>query len=524
MKTKPFAAHQAIGARLLSENPQHYMLGCEQGTGKTWMLLADAERQYEAGEIAALLVIAPRGVHHNWVRREIPTHLSAPHIAIAYSSGAGKRAMKQLEALVTPSDATELRILTINVDALSSAVGFRLAHALVTRFKAMIVWDESHDGKNPAATRTKRAIALARHAVSRRAASGTPIGQGPADAYSQFDFLAPGLLGTTSYRAFVAEYSQLLPPTNQLALSIVERRTPGLVAEYRDAVRWGERERIADLTARLSRVAPQIVARDVNGRPRWRNLEKLTAKLDRYMYRVLKRDCLDLPPKVYQTHYFELPAAQRRLYDYVDDASRFDRQDGIVDIYSALTKAGKLRQVTSGFIMVDGEATELMPDAVNPRLGALIDCVADLDGQFIVWATFREEIVAIERAMRALGITCTTYCGDTSDAERADAIDAFQAGSIRAFIGNPASGGTGITLTAAQTAIYYSNNFSLQTRLQSEDRNHRIGTTGTALYIDLAAADTYDETVAAALQSKREVAEAILGDEIISKGLRFAKK
>jgi SNF2 family DNA or RNA helicase len=85
---------------------------------------------------------------------------------------------------------------------------------------------------------------------------------------------------------------------------------------------------------------------------------------------------------------------------------------------------------------------------------------------------------------------------------------------VRFFVANPQAGGTGLTLTAANTAIYFSNSFSLEERLQSEDRCHRIGTKEPVVYIDLVAADTVDERIAAALQSKAATAEEILAFEL----------
>ena len=84
--------------------------------------------------------------------------------------------------------------------------------------------------------------------------------------------------------------------------------------------------------------------------------------------------------------------------------------------------------------------------------------------------------------------------------------------AITAFIGQPQAGGIGLTLTAAETVIYYSNDFNLGTRLQSEDRCHRIGTRHNVVYIDLVALNTLDAPIARALQRKTAVAAEILGD------------
>jgi len=482
MKTEPMA-HQITGGNLLAANPGFYGLGAEQGTGKTWMLLADAEAQWKSGKATAVLVVAPKGVHTNWIRREIPLHMGIPLRADYYASGAGKRRTKAWEALLERDDRW-LTIFAINIDALNTPNGYKFAARFLKAHKAIMITDESSRIKNPGAARTKKAIKLGTLAISRRIASGTMMTQGPQDVFSQFEFLleSGGLLGTTSYRAFVAEYCQTLPPDNPIVIE----------------------------AARKSGFAPQIIARDPTGRPIFRNLERLRELMSPYIYRVLKKDCLDLPPKVYSNHYFELPPSQRKVYEAALHELRYERDNGAIDKFSALTKLNKLRQITSGFIMLDGVATALPEDSA--RLSAFKDLVEDVDGQFIVWAVYREEIRQIAEALRAAGISTVEYHGGVKEKAREEAVDDFQGGSARAFVGNAQAGGIGLTLTAAETSIYYSNDFSLELRLQSEDRNHRKGTKGTVRYIDLVAVDSIDEKVASVLQSKSEVADFVMNN------------
>lgn len=480
MKTEPMA-HQREGLARLSGHPFRYALGCEQGTGKTWMLLADAERQFLSGAIRALLIIAPKGVHTNWIRREIPRHLGVPHRAELWMSGAGVKHTRRLERLLKADPEEDgLPILAMNVDALNTKRGYEFAERFLRRFGAvMMVVDESQKIKNPSAKRTRRALALGELAAARRISSGTLVADSPLDLFAQYEFLAPGLLGTTSYRAFVAEYAELLPPGHPLLSHISAGR----------------------------RGSPQIVRKDEAGRPVYRNLEKLRRALAPVTYRVTKDECLDLPPKVYQTMYFELEPEQRRLYERVKAEVMYWREDGGVDTFTALTLITKLQQITSGFILVDGEPTEFASS--GPRMAALKEVVEATEGPIIVWARFRAELERIARELAEYGVV--SYHGGVSPKDREAAIDAFQSGAARIFIANPAAGGTGLTLHAARTVIYHSCSFSLEERLQSEDRAHRIGTRRPVLYIDLVASDTIDERIAAALQAKAGVAEELLG-------------
>lgn len=476
MKTTPMA-HQKEGLARLAAAPEFFALGAEPGTGKTWMLLADAAAQFEAGRIDGLVVVAPKGVHTNWVLREIPTHMSIPVRAEFWLSGASRERMARLAKLLVP-DPEKLAILTINVDALNTEKGFNYVDRFMTIYRCMMVIDESQRIKNPAARRTKRAHLLGRKAVSRRIASGTLVADKPVDLFGQYEFLAPGLLGTTSLRAFTAEYTELLPDHHPLVAAIARKSRGG---------------------------RPQVPRTDANGRPVYRNLDKLRRLMAPHTFRVLKKDCLDLPPKIYQTRYFELSSSQRRLYEQVKEELRYEHADGEVDIFNAMTAINKLRQLTSGFILSEGRAIALADH--GPRLSALTEQVEELEGQIIIWASFREEIRILAETF---GDEAVTYHGGTSPKDREAAIELFQSGEKRFFIGHPAAAGTGLTLTAATTAIYYSCGFSLEERMQSEDRCHRIGTTEPVLYIDLVARDTVDERIAAALTSKRQTADAIL--------------
>lgn len=491
MKTKPMT--QQIEALRRSEGREAYGYFMEQGTGKSWTTLADAERAYTQGLIDGLLVLAPKGVHTNWVRREIPTHLSAPCIARAWTKAGGQKTKRALEDLFKPRNEDEpvpLRVLSMNFDALNTKDGFDMAERFLNATRCMIVVDESSRIKNPGAARTKKLMELREYAVMRRILSGTPVTNSPPDIFAQMEFLEPGVLGTTSYRAFVAEYSELLDSSDRMFQKMVEKNP-----------------RIAKA---------QIVARDELGRPKYRNLDKLRAKIEPHAFRVLKRDCLDLPEKIYTTHFFELEPKQRQAYDLMQTENRIEIVPGEVVPVHKLAAIVKLQQIVSGYVVPPPGATldfePIFMEEGNPRLDAFTDLMEDIEGSVIVWAKFTPEIDAICKRLDKLEISYVRYDGGVKDADREKAVDDFQAGRARVFVGQARAGGIGLTLTRAETTIYYSNDYNLETRLQSEDRNHRIGTKNSVRYIDLTAADTIDEDIVVVLQSKKSTAAQILGD------------
>lgn len=495
MKTQGMG-HQLEYLRL-SAGRDYFALFMEQGTGKTWSILADAERLYAAGKIDALFVLAPNGVHTNWVRREIPTHLDAECVSRAWRSGAGKREMARLEDLFVPrarGGIVPLRVLAMNIDAIITEKAFAFASRFLNATRAMIAVDESTRIKNHSAKRSERARQLRALAEYARIASGRPNPQSPLDFFGQMEFLRSGLLGTSSYRAFVAEYAELVDMDSYAMKTIISKNPKAAFA--------------------------QIVAKDeVTGEPRFRNLGKLQKLIAPHAYRVLKRDCLDLPDKVYQQSYFELAPAQRKAYALMDEEQRIllDGQETPVRRLGAMTK---LQQITSGFVLLDGQVLRPPQLKDNPRLDALLELVEDDDAPVIVWARFREELRVIAEALRAAGRRVVEYHGGTGHKEREEAVDAFQRGDADAFVGQPQAGGIGLTLTRAEWTVYYSNDFNLETRLQSEDRNHRIGTKKSVRYVDLIAANTLDEAITRSLQRKERLGAVLLGDKKLAAAAR----
>lgn len=484
MKTKPTKLQKEARERLKA-HPDFYYIAGEQGTGKTWMCLDDIERKFNAGEITGALIIAPNGVHINWIYREVPMHLEAAAEGDWFVAGAGKKRAKKWERLFNADDG-KLKLFAINIDAIIHKSGFDLAHRFLKAHRAVIVLDEAHRIKTPTAARTKAMMRLRPLAQSVRLGSGTPMPLGPPDLFSQFKFMSPekALLGTTSYRAFVAEFAKLAPADSPLVTSIMQKSR--------------------------SRFVPQIIETDSEGRKCWRNLDKLRDLISPYMFRVSK-DALKLPPKVYEPRYFELEPKERQAYDRLFTDCRHEFPDGETEVYSKLAVRQKLRQASSGFLLREGVAYDFVG---NTRMKLFKDVLEDLDGQFIVWAVFKEELRRIEDVLRGAEISFVTYHGDTPKADRIAAIDVFQAGKVRCFLANPQAAGIGTTLTAAKDVVYYSNTPNYEHRAQSEDRAHRKGTAHTVRYIDLVALGTVDEFLINNNQLKEDVSREVLGDTI----------
>ena len=461
----------------------------DMGTGKTWIAINNVADLWASGDLDSVLVFAPNGVHMNWTRLELPKHMpdwcrykTAPWVA-----GAKIAERKAIESVLESGDHTELRIFAMNWEALQSKRGQVAAKQFcVSAGSLMIICDESDSIKNPKAARTKALFKLKRFAEWRRIMTGTPINNAPFDAFTQLTFLDENIFGTSSFYAFKAEYAEMLPPMNPLVQNIKQKTR--------------------------SRGTPQIVATGPGGRPKYRNLDKLSRLMASVSSRVLKEDCLDLPEKIYKTVFFKLTNEQLAVYKKAEEECRlaFEDEDTPFDRLVAL---GKLAQITSGYYIHPHADEPVRIEGDTPKLDLLINRVKAIlaaDEQVIIWARYRIEIADIVAALRKENIICAEYHGGTKKCDRIDAIDLFEKGQVPVFVGNQQAGGTGITLVAASYVIYFSNNFSLRDRLQSEDRAHRIGQTKNVTYINIAAQGTVDEDVVAALSDKKDVAELIV--------------
>lgn len=458
-KTKPFD-HQRK-AFYMSRDSESFALLMEQGTGKTKVIIDNAAYLYGAGKINCMVVIAPNGVHRNWIRKEIPEHLPdwCPYESVYYYSGMKKKDTERFEEVMSTHD--KMKVFTFNVEAFVSKNAVNLINKIMLANQVLLVVDESSRIKRPGAQRTKVITKLSNLCKYRRIMTGTPVTKGPEDIYSQFKFLDPQILGYDSFYSFKARYCIMGGFENK-----------------------------------------QIVA--------YQNVDELTKNIEGHSFRVLKKDCLDLPDKIYQRYPVELSDKQRKLYDQMRKTYIAELEGEQIDAPATITRLLRLQQIVCGWFPTE---TEVKPiEDKNPRLNALLEILSDIDSKVIIWARFKADLKAIERALGSLAVA---YYGEVSNDARADAVERFQNDpKIRYFVGQPQSGGIGLTLTAADYAVYYSNSFDLETRLQSEDRCHRIGTKNNVTYIDLEAPKTVDTKIIKALRSKKNLADVITKDPI----------
>lgn len=468
-KTEPYE-HQ-ITALEKSWNKEEYGYFMEMGTGKSKVLVDNIAMLYDKGKINAALIIAPKGVYRNWFSNEIPNHLPCHidhHVSI-WTGTTSKAKNKDYELLFEIN--YDLHILIMNVEAFSTKKGLEFATKFLNCHKALMAVDESTTIKTPTAKRTKAILSLGKLAKYRRILTGSPVTKSPLDLYTQCNFLHEELLGFNSYYTFRNRYATMI-----------------------DRNFGGRRVQI------------------VGG---YKRLDELSDSLKKFSYRVLKENCLDLPEKIYIQREVELSDEQKKIYSTMKSAALALLKGKMATAPHVLTQLMRLHQITCGHLKNDDDT---ITEIKNNRMSELLDVLDEVEGKVIIWANYVYDINQIVKAIsKKYGEdSIVQYYGAIPADVRQKNIEKFQdpKSDSRFFVGNPQTGGYGITLTAANNVIYYSNGYDLEKRLQSEDRAHRIGQKKSVTYVDFITPKTVDEKIVKALRKKMNIATEIMGEDI----------
>lgn len=530
----------------------------EQGTGKSKLTIDTACWLYLLGRIDTVVVVAPNGVHRNWVENEIPDHV--PNAIMSQSKAFHFQSQRadtkwHKQAVRTILNHRGLAWFAMSYDAFVTAAGKRALIDLFDKRRVFYVMDEGHYIKTPSAERTKSILRSAKYAPYRRLLTGTPIAQGPFDAWSEIKFLVENYwdgCGLGTFTEFKTHFGIFKKVRNAHVKSFFNEKT-------------GKWEKAPPEGA----LVPVLVG--------YRNLDELNALLKPIASRVTKDEVLDLPPKLYTKRYFTMSPEQGKLYREMRDEFMVwldsdqarennaverpqtcptcgdkhevevegfiyqcpdcvvpDYQDGdiLVAAEMAMTRMLRLQQITCGYLPTEEETEPLyVIPGPNRRLQGLCDDIETRAHKTIVWARFQLDITLIIEELTRRGIRAVRYDGLVSDDQRAENKALFQGerpvyergimiGRVpippeeqaQVFVGNPAAGATGLTLTAARNVDYYSNSFKLIDRLQSEDRAHRIGQHNEVFYTDWIAEETIDEKIVESLRTKFNIASRIVGD------------
>jgi SNF2 family DNA or RNA helicase len=366
----------------------------------------------------------------------------------------------------------------VGIESMSSSNRVILSALSICDENTAIVCDESSYIKSHDSARTRNIMRCAQNTKYRMILNGTPLSNGFADLFSQLKFLSPKILGYHSFFSFAAnhlEYSE---------------KYPGLVV-------------------------------------RCHNTKRLAERMKPFVFQVRKDDCLDLPEKIYSYRHYELSRQQKEYYKEAKEEflAKFSEEDTI-EVYDIFKLFIQLQQICSGFVKENG----VIKDLAHGRIDLLLETIREIpnDKKIIIWAKYIHDIDAILSAIKEeCGVDyCVEYSGRKTEKERNEQVKQFTE-KARFFVGTQATGGHGLNeLTCSHYTIFYNNNFKFGERLQTEDRQHRIGQTNNVTYIDLVASGTIDEKIMNALLKKEN---ALLSfkeelDRVKKKSLKEAKK
>lgn len=473
---KPFQ-HQLVATESMIGSEAFGLL-MEMGTGKTYCVALELNHyacSLSSNEMLRIIIACPKSLRENW-KRELSWGIGDMHnIAIDILNG-DMNSINQIVAVV--SDEARIKILIVSYDSVDT---------MLPQLKAFkptyYCGDESHYLKNPESQRSAANLELAHCAVMRRILTGTPVSNNILDVWHQFEILRKGALGFTTYKGFKKEYAY------------VEMS--------------GQFEKVTGFKDD--------------------KVEELKEHMARLSFVVKKERCLDLPERLYDTAYIEMPTPMREAYDqfakefYVmlDDKSEVKTEFIIVQML-------KLSQICCGFMVgtKQVEGTEDDPEFVktiqsipcnDAKLDQMLEDAAEVckNGKLIIWSRFRISNRVIANRLKDMGIKASVFDGGVHTEDRQKIIDNFNnSDDLRVIIANAQSGGVGLTLLGTKTApchtaFFYSNSFNFGERDQAEARNHRIGQTNKVLYRDYVYANSIEEVIVDTLRSKKDVSEAV---------------
>ncbi len=513
----------------LSWNKPYFALLLEYGTGKTRIIIDNTACLFEMGEIEALVIIAPNSVHERWITEQTPSWLPGriKYIARFWENKKSKKYKRSLEDFWRDSNEDKLKIFTINVEALQSSTRAQnFSERFVREFPTFLTVDESTRIKSPGARRTKFIINhLSKWALYKRTLTGNEITRSPFDVYSPYRFLERHFWRPIpNYHVFTHRYGEFKTRfTYRKELKLKKPLKCWKCREYINKVKFKRSVKLFAVcqlcNAVLKDKLPWNVKKilDNDGKQefpkliRYKNLNELKAKTSKYSFLVRKEDCMDIPPKIYESLYTEMNSEQKRTYRELKEDLITEYEDVELSVVNKISLMVRFQQIVGGFFP-NNEDDKIIPlGDSNPKIDRMLYDLEDIDtgSPIIIWARFVPELIAIHRIFQKEfpEKNSVLYYGGVKKKDRPFIIDSFQNNEIHFLISNPAVGGTGLNLQNSHINYYLSNDFNSENRWQSEDRTHRGGQTLSCLYKDIYIKGTVDDTIKKANETKKHIAE-----------------
>jgi hypothetical protein len=472
----------------------------EMGTGKSKVVVDEFGWRVYCKDVSDLLLIAPAGCYRNWDRDASEDDLAELHkhldpqifeklVVRPWRSGGGKQHLELVRALMRVRGRP--RAFIVNVEALSSVErAIKACEEFIDTSErgVLLAIDESTIIANGRANRSEAVeqLGLRPNIAAKRILTGLVAPNSPMNIWSQFNFLDPRIIGFRSFVNFRSRYA------------IQEELKIGGMSD--------------------SEARAKGIKRPPNPRPivAYRNIEELHEKIAPYSFRVLKEDCLDLPPKVYMPiREVPLTKEQKRIYmEMKEFATARLASETYVTATMVLTHRLRLSQILNGYVKDEEDVIREIPEL---RTDELMKVLQEYEGKAIIWTSHDFSVRRItDRLRQEYGPqSVAQFWGGNRSTRHLDEARFKTDPRCRFNVSTPSAGGMGNTWVVAGLAIFYDNSDSLKDRMQAEDRNHRDGlieAAGSATYLDLAASGTLDHRKISNLRKKLDLAAMVTAD------------
>lgn len=460
----------------------------EMRTGKTKTVLDEFGELESKGEVKHLLVIAPAGVYRTWepaIEEHLADSLRRRAKVLRWESKDKAGRAKVAAAVV----AEGVKIFLMNIEALSTVPDAQQAVAkFIKRYPTMVVVDESTTIKSHEANRTKFCLAAAKHpnAKYRRILSGLPTPQGPLDIFTQMQFLDPNILNFTYGKTLAQNY-------------------------YAFRRRYAIFKKIRGPGGRTIEVIDKE-----HGDNGYQHIDELKAKMKSYVYRVKRSQCHVELPAMYLRRDVAMTPVQQKAYDDMAAKMRVElsnTESVTADI--VLTQLLRLHQICCGHLSsMDADGNGKITDLPENRTAEMLNVLAEHEGKAIVWTAYDADVHKITAALEdtyGAGSVARFWGGNRNSREDEEKRFLHDP-QCRFMVSTAASGGRGRTWTIADLVIYHSNTFSLEHRMQSEERPQAIGRTTPVAYVDLSCYGTVEDKILHTLRNKMKLSDAVTGD------------
>ena len=456
-------AHQVAAMKLAWHKP-HFAWFHAMGTGKTASAIWLSDGRFRQDLIDAHLVICPTPIKQVWETEYTKCSVVEHEILVLESA----TPMNVIHSFVKKKS-NKLKVFVVGVEALSAGKAFDWAKKFAVGHRCQVTLDEASKIKNATSNRSKRTAVIGAQSDFRLALTGSPITQGMQDLFGIFRFLHPSIIGCKSFVLFRNRYC----------------------------------------------VMGGFENRSIKG---YQNVDDLMDKVSPFCDMVTKEMALDLPPKVYIKRSIQPSPHQLDAIQQLKDMFEAEVEGDVLIASTVLERLTRYQQIIGGnfpFNIDDGEYDVKPMAGRNPKLDDMIGVIEDEipdTAKCIIWARFRPEIDQIAEKLRSRygQDSVVEFHGGIPTEERKLAVKRFREDSTaRFFISNQATGGMGLTLVEATYTFYFSNSFSYEDRIQSEDRNHRKGQTNSVTYIDFEMDHPYDKMILKAIKYKGGVAKFV---------------